>query len=80
MHSSPTEEVGGVVNLSGTTPASIPGIVFNLSLVRLATGKSSTTSGPLWSQLCTKSPHTAAITDRRLTPNVCDRSSILCTA
>ncbi len=50
-----------MVSVSGTTSAIIPGIVFNFALVRLATGKSSTTWGSP-SQLCTRSPHAAAMT------------------
>jgi hypothetical protein len=56
---------GEILNTSGTTPATIPGSVFNSGRTRLLTGKSNTTSDPSAHHPRTKSAHAAVMTDVR---------------
>src|ERR1700758_1824605 len=67
---------GETVNTSGTTPANIPGSVFDSGRTRLLTGKSSTTSEPSTHHPRTKSAHAAVMTENRRTPNTLDNPLI----
>ncbi|CAM3413431.1 hypothetical protein MYCO108962_19265 [Mycobacterium colombiense] len=66
LQNSATVARGPAVNTSGTTPATMPGSVFNSGRTRRLTGKSSTTSEPFAHHPRTNSAHAAVMTE------VCD--------
>src|SRR5215472_8266591 len=70
-----TVDPAETLSTSGTTPAVIPGSVFNSGRTRLLTGKSSTTSEPSAHHPRTKSAHAAVMTDDRGTFHTRDNSS-----
>ncbi|GAB4983076.1 hypothetical protein MAHJHV61_13550 [Mycobacterium avium subsp. hominissuis] len=70
--------VAGACSTSGTTPASMPGCVFDLGSTRRLTGKSSTTSSePSAHHPRTNNAQAAVSTDDRRTPNALDNSLTL---
>src|SRR6476646_1452465 len=69
------EDPGETLNTSGTTPATIPGSVFDFGRTRLLTGKSSTTSELSAHHPRTKSAHAAVMTEVRGTFHTRDNSS-----
>ncbi len=74
LQKSATVAVGEVFSTSGTTPANIPGRVFDSWRTRRLTGKSSATSEPLPDQARTSSAHAAVVTENRRMPSFLDSS------